>query len=248
MTGAASPTGLELHDLSAGYHGHPVVRNLNMKVQPGEVVALLGPNGAGKSTSLLAIAGEIDSLGGSVTLDGAALKGPLHSRARRGLGFIISERSVFPDLSTEENLRVGRCDVDKALSLFPELRPLLRRRGGLLSGGEQQILTLARILAREPRYLLADELSLGLAPLVVDRIFAALRTAVNNDIGVFIIEQNVRKALNIADRVYVMVRGEIVLEGTADEIGGSVEDVYLSGARTATPAADATVDRRTQQD
>ena len=157
--------------VSAGYHGHPIVRDLDVEVHAGQVVALVGPNGAGKTTTLLTLAGELQPLTGEVAFLGNSRAGSLFRRAQHGLGFVTEERSVFPNLSVSENLAVARCDVDKALGLFPELRPLLRRRGGLLSGGEQQMLTLARALARDPVLLLADELSLGLAPLVVQRLW-----------------------------------------------------------------------------
>jgi branched-chain amino acid transport system ATP-binding protein len=143
---------------------------------------------------------------------------------------VPEERSIFGGLSTEENLRVGRGDRDSALELFPELRPLLKRPAGLLSGGEQQMLTLARALAREPTILLADELSLGLAPKVVQRLLIAVREAADEGIGVLLVEQHVKQALKVADRVYVMRRGRIVLKGTSNEVAPRLEDAYLAEA------------------
>ena len=141
------------------------------------MVALLGANGAGKTTTLLTLAGELPPLQGQVAFDGIVTKAPLYKRARNGLTFVTEEKSVFMGLSTRDNLRVAGVDMDEALTLFPELERRLHVRGGLLSGGEQQMLTLARALARKPRVLLADELSMGLAPLVVKRLLEAVRAA-----------------------------------------------------------------------
>jgi ABC-type branched-subunit amino acid transport system ATPase component len=218
--------------LDAGYHGHPVVRGVDLFVRAGEVVALLGANGAGKTTTLLALAGELKPIAGEVWFDGKPTTSPLHRRARHGLGFITEERSVFPALSVRENLSVGRCDQDHALRLFPELKALLGRRAGLLSGGEQQMLTLARALARQPKVLIADELSLGLAPLAVARLHEALRHAADDDgIAVLMVEQHVRQALRVSDRAYLLRRGEIVIEGSAAELAANdsvLRESYLA--------------------
>jgi len=219
--------------VSVGYGLHPVVIDLDLDVGPGEVVALLGPNGAGKTTTLLTLAGELSPAEGEVLFDGERTNAPLHRRASRGLGFITEERSVFTSLSTMDNLRAGRADPELALALFPELRARLGVRGGLLSGGEQQMVTLGRALARKPRVLLADELSLGLAPLVVRRLLEAIREAALRGCGVLIVEQHARQALEYADRAYVMRRGRIVLSGSADELRGrldEIEDAYLTDA------------------
>jgi branched-chain amino acid transport system ATP-binding protein len=211
-----------------------IVRELDLKVDAGEVVALIGPNGAGKTTTLLTLAGELPPISGEVTFLGAPTKAPLFRRARRGLGFVTEERSVFMRLSTADNLRLARVSRSDAVGLFPELEPLMRRTAGLLSGGEQQMLTLARALARKPALLLADELSLGLAPLVVRRLLQAVRrVATERSMGVLLVEQHVRQALEIADRVYVMQRGRIALSGTVDEVRGRLDEVeatYLAGA------------------
>ena len=221
---------LSARGLSAGYHRHPVVTGIDIEVHPGEVVALLGPNGAGKTTTLLALSGELAPLAGDVYFRGERISSPLYKRARNGLAFVTEERSVFPQLTAGENLKLGRGDDRIALSLFPELEPLLGRRGGLLSGGEQQMLTLARALAREPVVLLADELSLGLAPLIVARLLKAVRAAAEeHGVGVLLVEQHVKQALRIADRVLVMRGGHVVLSGTASEVEGRLEEAYLSG-------------------
>ncbi len=221
---------LSARGMAAGYHKHPVVEGIDLEVRPGEVVALLGPNGAGKTTTLLALAGELTPLAGEVYFRGEKASTPLHKRARHGLAFVTEERSVFPQLTAAENLKIGRGDEEIALTLFPELQPLLKRRGGLLSGGEQQMLTLARALSREPVLLLADELSLGLAPLVVARLLKAVRRAADErGVGVLLVEQHVKQAMRVADRVLVMRGGRIVLSGTAAEVEGRLEEAYLSG-------------------
>jgi ABC-type branched-subunit amino acid transport system ATPase component len=221
---------LEASGLRAGYGKVEIVRDLALRVEPGEVVALLGPNGAGKTTTLLTLSGELPSLGGEVRLFGRATRAPLHVRARQGLGVVSQERAVLMELTTLENLRVSRCDVQRAVTLFPELEPHLNRRVGLLSGGQQQMLALARSLARRCRVLLVDELSLGLAPLVVDRLLRALRSAADEGMGVLLVEQHVHKALAVADRILVMTRGQVALEGTARDLGerlDEIQDAYL---------------------
>ncbi|GAA0634456.1 ABC transporter ATP-binding protein [Sporichthya brevicatena] len=222
---------LEAHDLAAGYGSTVVVRDLNLTVSPGEVVALLGPNGAGKTTTLMTLAGAQAPLRGEVRVDGVATTAPLHRRARSGLGLVTETRSVLMTLTVAQNLAVAKVSKDRALDLFPELREHLNRRVGDLSGGQQQMLALARTLARGPRVLLADELSLGLAPMVVDRLLGAVRSAADAGVAVLLVEQHVRKVLAVADRVLVMQRGRIEMSGTADEIGSqlvAVQQRYLS--------------------
>jgi branched-chain amino acid transport system ATP-binding protein len=232
---------LECRGLAAGYGAVSVVRDLDLHVEPGEVVALIGPNGAGKTTTLLTIAGELPAISGDVVFRGAPTKAPLFRRARRGLGFVTEERSVFMALSAEENLRLAGVSPADAVAVFPELEPLMRRTAGLLSGGEQQMLTLARAVARDPKLLLVDELSLGLAPLVVKRLLQTVRRVANEkSTGILMVEQHVPQALNLADRVYVMQRGRIVMSGTADEVRGRIDEVeatYLSDQRDRDDAA-----------
>jgi branched-chain amino acid transport system ATP-binding protein len=219
---------LETKSLSAGYSGRPVVREIDLRVDAGQVVVLFGPNGAGKTTTLLTLAGELSPIDGGVELYGRPAAPGLHRRARSGMAFVTEERSVFMELSVEENLRVGRCDTAFALELFPELARLLKRRAGLLSGGEQQMVTLGRALARKPRLLLVDELSLGLAPLIVARLLAAVRAAADEGIGVLLVEQHVDEALKVADHVFVMERGRIILSGPAGEVSGRVHEIEAS--------------------
>ena len=225
---------LEARGVAAGYGPQPVIHDVDLVVRPGEVVGLLGANGAGKTTTLLALAGELPLLAGEVRLDGVVTTAPLHRRARDGLTFVTEEKSVFMGLTARDNLRVADVDVATALELFPELERLLPVRAGLLSGGEQQMLTLARALSRKPRVLLADELSMGLAPLIVKRLLeAVVRIAKQQGTAVLLVEQHVRKALEYCDRAYVMHRGRVELNGTADELLGrlgEIEDRYLTAA------------------
>jgi branched-chain amino acid transport system ATP-binding protein len=222
---------LEVRDLIAGYGDVPVVHGIDLQVGTGEVVALLGPNGAGKTTTLLALGGVLPATG-DVSYDGRPLTGPLHRRARRGLGLITEERAVFRQLSTRTNLALGAGGVDGALAVFPELGRLIDRKAGLLSGGEQQMLVLARALAARPRLLLVDELSLGLAPLMVTRLLDTIRDAAGDGMSVLLVEQHARQALEVADRAYVLLRGDIELEGTGADLLvrlPEIERTYLGG-------------------
>jgi branched-chain amino acid transport system ATP-binding protein len=229
-------TGMPLlgaQELTIGYGSMPVVRGINLHVEQGEVVALLGSNGAGKTTTLAALSGALPTMSGEIRLHGKpATTMPAHKRARAGLGYVPEGRSVFAQLSVAGNLRVARCDLENALGLFPELRPMLSRKGGLLSGGEQQMLALARALGQRPTILLADELSLGLAPLIVDRLLEALLEAGRQGTGILLVEQHIRKALAVADRAYVMQQGRVVLEGSAADLARRTEEIegsYLGG-------------------
>jgi ABC-type branched-subunit amino acid transport system ATPase component len=216
---------LEAKALRAGYGNVEVVRGLDLRVQPGEVVALLGPNGAGKTTTLLTIAGELAPLGGELRVLGCGDRDPLHLRARNGLALVTQERAVLMELTVDENLRVSRCDRGRALELFPELEVHLDRRVGLLSGGQQQMLALARSLARGSKLLLVDELSLGLGPIVVDRLLQVIRAAADEGIGVLLVEQHVHKAMLVADRILVLRSGVVELAGTVDELRDRLDDI-----------------------
>jgi branched-chain amino acid transport system ATP-binding protein len=222
---------LDVHELTVGYDDVPVVHGVDLRVGTGEVVALLGPNGAGKTTTLLALGGVLPS-SGEVRFDDRPLTGPLHRRARRGVGLITEERAVFRQLSTQTNLALGAGGVDGALKVFPELERLLDRKAGLLSGGEQQMVVLARALAARPRLLLVDELSLGLAPMMVTRLLTAVREAAADGMSVLLVEQHARQALEVVARAYVLLRGAIVLEGTGADLLArlpEIERTYLGG-------------------
>lgn len=218
---------LEVLGLRAGYKDVQVVHDLDFYVEPGEIVALLGANGAGKTTTLLTVAGMLPSLAGEVRWRGTRYNIPAHRRAREGLS-VVTERSVFQQLSVEANLRLGRGDPSRALEMFPELEPLLRRRAGLLSGGEQQILTMARALASEPAALLLDEVSAGLAPLIVTRLFAAAREAADRGAGILLVEQQTHRALSVADRAVVLSRGRRTFSGTGAELAARPEVISAS--------------------
>jgi ABC-type branched-subunit amino acid transport system ATPase component len=210
-----------------------VVRRVDLTVRRGEVVCLLGPNGAGKTTTLLTIAGELAPVDGIVMFDNVPTFTPMYQRIRGGIGLVTEERLVFTKMSARDNLRIGGGSVERALALFPELEPRLSVRGGMLSGGEQQMLALARALSLDPKLLLADELSLGLAPKIVDRLLGAVRKAADDEgTGALIVEQHARKALKYADRMYLMARGQVLLELPADEAVerlDEIEEAYLRG-------------------
>jgi branched-chain amino acid transport system ATP-binding protein len=215
---------LVVEHLDAGYQGVPVVRDLSLTVNAGEVVALLGPNGAGKTTTLLTVSALLPALRGDVLVFGKSVRRQKpFALARAGLGHVTEDRSLFSELTVRENLRLG-ChgrsgDLDMVNDFFPQLRQLMGRRAGLLSGGEQQMLALARAIASKPRLLLLDEMSLGLAPVIVERLLPIVRdVAVATGSGVLLVEQHVELALEVSDRAYVLAHGDLVLEDDAKNL------------------------------
>jgi branched-chain amino acid transport system ATP-binding protein len=230
---------LEATGLCAGYGQVQVLRDVDFTVDEGEMVVLLGANGAGKTTTLRALCQMIDTWG-SVRFTGEELVGkPTERVVRRGIGHVPQGRGTFPELTVEENLEAGaytrkdragvRDDIDRWFSMFPRLQERRTQQAGSLSGGEQQMLAVARALMSRPRLLLLDEPSLGLAPLVIQGLFRQFAELNKEGITMFVVEQNASLALGVAHRAYVLEAGQIVLSGSADELqtDDSVRRAYL---------------------
>jgi branched-chain amino acid transport system ATP-binding protein len=224
---------LSCKNLAAGYHRQPVVRAFNLEVEPGEIVAILGSNGAGKTTALLTMAGLLKPLGGAVRF---ADKPVSHSQpqrsARAGLHLVPDDRCLFTGLSVADNIsfgRRGKAAVDEALAYFPALEKRLKLQAGVLSGGEQQMLVLARALVAGPKVLLIDELSMGLAPVIVQEILGVVRRiADEKKTAVVLVEQHVHLALQTADRATVLAHGDVVLEDSAAALRDNPERLRAS--------------------
>lgn len=236
---------LELSAVSAGYRrGESVIRAVDLAVGRGRLVALLGANGSGKTTTLRTASGLLRPSSGRVIFDGTDVTGWQASRlAAAGLCHVPEGRAVFPRLTVEENLKVyarssSRDDIENAFTVFPALDPLRNRLAGRMSGGQQQMLALARAYVTHPKIALLDEVSMGLAPLVVDEIFAVIPSLLERGTSLLIVEQYVDRALDLADAVIVLARGEVVFSGSPKDLRASTEllDAYL-GATTAEPKA-----------
>ena len=221
--GAAGPARVEVVDLSVQYGEVTALRPVSVTIEPGTVLAVLGPNGAGKTSFANALSGVIRSDAAAFNVDGEDFSGlPSHARARLGIGHLPDARAIFPSLSVEENLKMGfhtdrgnlRGDINAAYELFPNLGRRKRVVAGKLSGGEQQMLALARLLVRPPRLLIADELSHGLAPGVVANLFKLLR-GLKGASTIIIVEQFVTRALALADTVMVLSHGDVMHVGPA---------------------------------
>ena len=225
---------LEISDVSAGYENVPVVRGLSMTVHTGEVVALLGANGAGKTTTLRAISGLVKVVSGSIRLDGRDLVGVSPSvRAQAGIAHVPEGRGIFFGLTVAEHFTIGlrpsAADIDEVLQYFPALRDLQSRRAGLLSGGEQQMLAIACALLHKPKLLLLDELSLGLAPVIVERLLPVVREFADaRATAVVLVEQHVQLGLEIADRAYVLAHGDLTTSGSVAELRADSDRLVAS--------------------
>ena len=212
---------LDVRGLSAGYGDFQALFGIDLHVDEHETVAVIGANGAGKSTLLNTVAGLVRATGGSVRFAGEELLAvPGHRRVRRGVALVPEGRRLFPSLTVEENLviggharRPGAWDVDRVLDVFPLVRPLLRRPADVLSGGERQAVAIGRALMANPRLLLFDEVSLGLAPIVVKQLYGALPAIVDGGTTVLVVEQDIGQALAVADRVVCLLEGRVSLEG-----------------------------------
>ena len=236
---------LEVQDLHVSYGNIEAVRDVSVTAERGKVTLVLGANGAGKTTTLKAIAGLMSPASGSVKLDGADITGlAAHKVARKGVALVPEGRRVFAPLSVAENLRLGgylasRQEYDKALARVYEMFPILATRrdkaAGLLSGGEQQMLAFARALMSQPKVILMDEPSMGLAPVVVDSILVKVRELADSGIGVLMVEQNAEAGLDVADYVVAVARGEVVYSGAVDEArnNASVLRAFLGEAALA---------------
>lgn len=216
------------------------LRDVSLRVDEGEIVGIIGPNGAGKSTTLFAVCGVVPVTTGTIAFRGASLVGRrAEDIVRQGIALVPEGRHIFGSLSVLENLKLGaaprrdhgavREDLDHMLERFPFLKANLRRNAGTLSGGEQQQLAIARTLMSRPRLLLLDEPSLGLAPVMVDRVFALVESLRRSGTTVLVVEQLVQRTLEIADRVYVMGKGMIVAEGPPEELGMTASSFLGAG-------------------
>ena len=246
---------LRVDDLVAGYGSIAVLRGVSLAVEPGELVSVIGANGAGKSTLLRAVSGLVRPTTGRVRFDGDDVTGaPMHRIVRRGLVQVPEGRQLFPSLTVEENLLLGGFaraawkgrgvlapDIERAYALFPRLAERRRQAAGTLSGGEQQMLAIGRALMARPRMLILDEPSLGLAPLIVEELFAVIRRLRDDGMPSLLVEQNARAAAAFSERVYVLRQGAVVAVGRGSDMlrDGSLFDAYLGGGREVASRAQA---------
>ena len=230
---------LEVTGLNVRYGSVEALRDVSIKVERGRLVAILGANGAGKSTLLRAISGIAGAASGSIALLGEAINGLAPEEiVRKGVSHVPEGRGIFPDLTVKENLLLGAyvrrgqsiaADYARVMNMFPPIAQRERQFGYTLSGGEQQMLAIGRALMAEPRLLLADELSLGLAPIIVKQVFAKLDEVRRTGVTVVVVEQNARLAMKFADYLYVLKYGRVVMEGPREEFERSTDlvDAYL---------------------
>lgn len=232
---------LELRAIDVYYGPIQALKQVSLHIDPGETVSLIGSNGAGKSTLLMSIFGQPRVASGQIVYEGTDItQKSSHFIASNGIAQSPEGRRVFPDMTVEENLMMGTIpigdkyageDLQRMFELFPRLKERRNQRAMTMSGGEQQMLAIARALMSRPRLLLLDEPSLGLAPIVVKQIFATLRELAQSGMTIFLVEQNANHALRLSDRAYVMVNGQIRLSGTGQELlaNDDVRNAYLGG-------------------
>jgi len=247
MMDACKEKAMELKELSVNYGPVPALRRLFLHVNAGEIATLLGANGAGKTTTLKTIYGLLPVLEGEVLFFGEPIKGlPPYKLVERGMGFVLQEKAIFAPMSVMDNLILGgysrrgrkkkeerERNLDIVFNLFPVLKSRRKQKAGTLSGGEQQMLAVGRVLMSNPKLLLLDEPSLGLAPLIIAEMMHVIAELKNHGISVFLVEQNARAALKVAERGYVLEGGKIVTEGTSKELvlDEKVSSAYLGGRR-----------------
>jgi branched-chain amino acid transport system ATP-binding protein len=236
---------LAFQNISARYGAVEALRGVDIEVRAGEIVALIGANGAGKTTLMMTIFGKPRASGGRILLEGEDIaQMPTEDVVRRGIALVPEGRRIFPRMSIFENLQLGSLpnggkhfteDLERICVMFPRLKERLKQRGGTLSGGEQQMLAIGRALMSRPRLLLLDEPSLGLAPLIIKKIFASLTELNQQGLTIFLVEQNAHMALRLAHRGYVLVNGKVTLSGTGDELHDNpdVRAAYLEGGAAA---------------
>jgi branched-chain amino acid transport system ATP-binding protein len=234
---------IKIVELDVKYGAIQAVNKVSLEVQQGELVTVLGANGAGKSSLMLAIAGAVKASSGTILIQNQDVTAATpETIVRKGLSMVTETRDVFPDLSVYENLRLGAYihrnnkkqladDMEHMMCLFPRIRERLQQAAGTLSGGEQQMLVIARAMMSRPSKLLLDEPSLGLAPTIVDQIFEMIVELKKTGLSILLVEQNASKALDIADRAYVLRLGKIVAQGTAQQISSAsdLHSMYLGG-------------------
>jgi len=233
---------LRAQDLSVFYGDYRAVADASFEVARGELVAFIGANGAGKTSTIRALLGLVKKTTGGIWLEDTEItRLPAHARVEKGISIVPEGRKIFPDLSVLQNLQMGaytlkdktrfRSTLDWVFELFPILKQRQRQLGGKLSGGEQQMLAIARALMNAPKLLLIDEVSMGLMPIAVDKVFALIKQLNENGMTILLVEQNAKKALSVANRGYVLKTGRIVLEDSADNLqqNPEIKKAYLGG-------------------